>query len=689
MPDHLKITRAAARAYFAAPRVILADPKSAALLADEMVQGITLFCVEEAGVVSLPGEKSDDLLPLTTAPAQIVGCFFHKASDTLEKRLSHYIDQTGGHKKPQMVFSAKAVKKENCQAFIRSVLARMLADQNQRLASSSAEIVALRHENERLRGKLMSVRQLFSVNQMSTDHIIVALNPSQAHICPDIGQENTSVEMVLPSYANRLTAVDLYVPEVPADGFTEGEFTLEICTAINTQLIAQTRKNYEDIQPGWNRFSLVTQPGVQMGDMIARIEWRHTGTGAVPRLALSTVTGKDFGISESRDTLAIRLLRSVASIYEKNPVTVQPRATTVLPQDFEAQTRLFAYPSTPETACEKLGGNPLSYGDFGLQTHPVQGGTVGAIMQLTLPKGCSGLRILCQTDHGSGPDVDYIAAIVGDGKNTMTDAEIGAHITGEYDGTWAAAHTVSPQDGAIQLSLTLPDGHTGQTCSLLLAVKPVSDSVSYGWCRWKEIDCVRTPATRLARYHLPAVTAAQPSTVDADIAVLNFADAADSFTFIDGAGTAARILQEQGLEPLSFNGEHSYLQTHALRDRISAGVMAAGIPHGAREIHADVEICHPLAGPQRYFMAVIGRSVDVRTFLGTVQDDTYVDAAGNCCFMFDVAAETPTTLSAQLPENLPDDNRLVLGIMPSKSAAAYGWCRWTGMKFILPAIPRI
>jgi hypothetical protein len=338
----------------------------------------------------------------------------------------------------------------------------------------------------------------------------------------------------LPTDIANLFAIEVYIADI-ADN-TNDRLEITIRRVADNLIASQFEVASSDLAVGWNLFELTYVSDDLVGEAALEIKWLSGDTSDI-QLALSDEKAVRFGlngdngdgINTIKDTLALRLWQGNTMLATKD-IAVPLNSAKVVREgqegaEGEAGLKLgFANPETstvkntmqaykfPELASriDFLHGDekhkqmfyeldfwPLMLSeDLGyMQTHPLIDELSGAIMHAGAPEGTRSVRAKVRTAHNAAPDLLYIlaripTALSGD-VETIKAVLANTHDTDKTGRASGFNHKTGilwsslalPADCVGILNLDIPDGTEGAG-DLLFATKPISNDVSWGWCRW-------------------------------------------------------------------------------------------------------------------------------------------------------------------------------------------------------------
>ena len=164
------------------------------------------------------------------------------------------------------------------------------------------------------------------------------------------------------------------------------------------------------------------------------------------------------------------------------------------------QIEYLAGRSKLQTLADKLGFSPMIVpDDFGsLQTHPINEGVSAAIYRSGAAAGTTLVACDIETAHERAPDFLYVLALVKADtvdKYEMFQEFINALASKEFFATrgydkdqeihYSARRLPALKVDSVSIDLNAP---LEQDHDIIVAALPVSDVISYGWCRWLSLS---------------------------------------------------------------------------------------------------------------------------------------------------------------------------------------------------------
>lgn len=591
----------------------------------------------------------------------------------------------------KLLTGMKGKKRLSAARFLLKCKAREAADLQAQMADKEAGMSYLRRKNEGLLLNLEKARRMVRGAGFGLKHIAAELPVGKETVGPGGTISTDRFSQYLPADASGLWAVSLYaVPGGDGSSQADGHLEVRILRASDGACLANDSKPYA-VVGGWHQFDLSGACSTVFGDVLLEVCWYGAEEGA-PLLALAAVEADRFGDTEGR-TLALRLMKGLADPaddgnheagYGLSPL----RRFAVSPQELQRRAT-WAFGDVPEGMTDT---NALvSHGVKGgwLQTHPLGGRPSGVKYGGALLKGVSEVSVSVVTAHEAGATCLYslLAVEIMDGEGEgARNQRVLDYLAGApdqpSDGVHAAQVLLTSEQASV-LTLRL-DAPLTRRADLYLLVEIVEGKPDYGWCRWSDLE-IGLEWTGPDAAVVPPPTAASATALR--MRSLKFPALAGRIEFVSGAKKLDELSKSLGFSPLLVSEETGSLQTHPLRDQLSAAIFEGGIPTTTLQVAAEVETAHDAAPAFVYILAVVSPSVTekaraIRNVVSRIDpkdSKTWqgVNSRGTVQWQAMVLhARHAATIEIELALTLDAPGDVVFAVKPAGESVSYGWCRW-------------
>jgi hypothetical protein len=162
--------------------------------------------------------------------------------------------------------------------------------------------------------------------------------------------------------------------------------------------------------------------------------------------------------------------------------------------------------------------------------------------------------------------------------------------------------------------------------------------------------------------------------------------------FIEGPEKLEALSIGLGFSPMLLEENGGYLQTHPLKDRISAAVVPMLAGAGTRKLVATATTAHPAAPDFIYILAVrphdehggkaaMDRVADI-AIEAEQQTGEQQNTDGVTWAARRLAATETSRLELEFDEPLDGAHDVIFATLTVDGQNSYGWCRWTSLGMI-------
>ena len=511
----------------------------------------------------------------------------------------------------------------------------------------------------------------------------------QALSCDSAGLWGICLKVVIPAIEEG---------EIRPTGFVAAQ----VIRASDGRLLADAEITYGDLRSGWFEIDFRDACGLAFGDAVLQLSWMGGHEGA-PLFSLSRLAPDRFGDGAGH-TVALRVMKGLndpirqagdlALIDEDGAVS--NRVIEHRPIDLEdvKKDARWAFDVADIDALRGLASDDETPGY--IQTHSLEGRPSGIVLPGFAKKGALELAVNIETAHEAGPTCLYALFVVekeegAEGRNPSARVAgamqelMAGNFAVNRSGLYCESMIVPPQSPT-QLTLSFGEQLT-QTGDVFLVVQPVGDDASYGWCRWQDIMVGIDPLGPLVEL-APAVEDGSLERVPMlRMRSQKFPELSGQIQFLSGQAAHENLHKTLGFSPLQISEESGSLQTHPLKDNLSAAVFEAGLPSGALRVACEVETAHDHAPSFVYILLVVDPSVkdrerivkdtvaaiqpsDNKTWRGSNDTNTLHWHARV------LKAREPSLLELELTSPITVASDIVFAVRPVRQLTSYGWCRW-------------
>lgn len=586
--------------------------------------------------------------------------------------------------------------------FVLSTLHQQATDLQDQMGKKEAGLTFMRRKNEQLLLNYEKARRMIRGTGFGLQQIAMELPVGDETVGPGGTVETTHLSQILPGDSAGLWGVSLYFHEkADAPLMVQGHVEVEVFRASDGKCLAHDRRDYQHLRE-WCTFDMQEACGKSFGDAILQVSW-HGDVEHAPLMALSSVEADRFGDGDGH-TAALRLLKGLAEIPDDmEEGTILPVEHRHISASDLAARQAWAF---GDAVPSDLDGHSLitaSVDEGWVQTHAQAGNPSGLVLKDALSEGSLDVSVSVCTAHEAAPSciysliaVEHRAAASFDARSAMVLDYLRAEQGKEDlpDSMHVAHQMVSPmQDRTLVLGFEEP---LESKADLFMVVQSAQKSAAYAWCRWSNLQLARAFDTQATKLSAPKVDHAP---MGLRMRSFHFPDLAGRIEFVAGKAKLDELSKGLGFSPMLINEETGSLQTHPLKDQMSAAVLAAGVPSGTLRVASEIETAHDAAPAFMYMMAVVSPEVKerervVRNMLSRIDPQTpktwqginsrkTVQWAAKSLF-----ARRSDRIEIELALPLDEPADIVFAVKPVGESVAYGWCQWYSLNITTASVIR-
>lgn len=560
---------------------------------------------------------------------------------------------------------------------VKEVIHRLLkaevASLSDMVAVSRQETRVLRTVNEDLHLANTRMSRVLEAFGADRQYLRLELEPSSNFVGPESGTAEYHVKQRLPLDVSTISSISLFVklPErEPID--VDGQLSVSLSQAANGESLVSVDRPYSALNDGWNRFEL--QHGASLsGDAHLSVKWR--AAGAHPLVALSGVTNA----TDQEASLAVRVYTG----YSELDADVRDSGAFASNYAITPLSMAFLNRSLIEVGQEKTRKN-LTFDDAGswFQTHADSHEIVAVKHENIETKNLHALNVSTVVAHENGPTVRFWA-ILTDG--TPSDCDITNAITNgavEPIALAFSASEVTPENSS-SLVIVLPERANAHNVSLYCCVETLSETSDFGWCRWSDLSLLYV--SQAADLDLEASPPPKVSPMR-DVRSHRFPELFSQIDYIEGKIGAQKVFDQVGYSPMIVSEENGSLQTHPIKDGVSAAICRHMVFSNTVSVSADIETAHPDAPDFIYILVAIKMGqANLTQLMTAIADVARAEVRANSVWhdgaLFSsirVAAGVKTSLTIEFAEadHIADLRDVVCAVVPVTDDTGFGWCRW-------------
>jgi hypothetical protein len=691
----LKLTSAALKALYGGGRVVIADSKVAPIVCKHVAAAFTVLSVDASGHIRMPDEETGN-----SACHDVHGVTGNVCAFVLTKESKAVYAEWGaehllarGHGGlPVLVVPHNPLEAvQGILAFLLEVQSSHFRQMAENVAGLEEQVVYLRQSSERMMTTLSVAERIMDSVGYEDITPVATLEPGKqlldSSTCPD-----NCFSQVLPVDGLGLIALSLFVR---AAGSGEGQVTLQLRRDFDNKPLARATSSYAALKEGWNMFRFDDVVCDVMGDVRLDIQWQDVDTARMPGFGLADAKADRFGRDGSGETLALQLFKR---IFRPDLAAAETREYAHCGSRVDIETapgffpsRIGFYGGAPrlQAVASELPFAPLQSSDTEgwTQAHLASDGVTGVTFALPVTADDVSVSASVALDGGQALTVAAKALYVRSLDNI--EAVMHALASGEPVPDTVLCHRAMLLDGGAvkEIVLCLPEGTVADGFLVVFAESLGPQSLG-GWLRLVKIKrSRRLPADQ--RRVRPEGHSAEGRWM---VRAMRLPELSGQVGFIEGPEKLDALSASLGFSPMLLEENGGYLQTHPLKDRISAAVVPMLAGAGTRKLVATATTAHPAAPDFVYVLAVrphdkesakVAMDKVAETAAAAVlQTGELQETEGVVWVARRLAATETARLELEFETPLDGAHDVIFATLTIDGQNSYGWCRWTSLGMI-------
>lgn len=702
----LLLTQNAFDRFYGSARLIVMSVGIHKTLSGLLPNTLDILLLDKTGNLFLPGEPLNadpDFFQPIGAPVGLLGFIVdRRMADYANAWSNWWAAQTGRAAPP--VETARKNKAAVLQRLTGMVLAE--ADKNSKAAAGvQTDLAVLRRDFERSLINLEKARRLIRGIGYDTRYSTVSVPVGARTVGPGklAGPLDPFIARFgMPTDAAGVQGVSLHFV-VPDGRRAEGCLTVRLLRSVDSLVLGSAELLFSEIDAGWAYLSLDRGLVRSFGDAELVLEWVVASEGAIPEISLTDValnrcgrlSADSEGILDHPEGTLPAL--KVWSGFEPGELA-EGHGLFNSPMEHQRTpvSKLMNY-SAAITGSEPAG--PLisqdPSGDW-VQTHLVKSGPVGLTFQKLVPAAAQTLTITCETAHASAPPCLYLVAVGGpaaaqEGYLTQlldkarSDGNVKAY-DAETNVSWLVQVVTPGKQHQLTIDLSalsdrLPRHNLG------IAVISATESTRYGWCRWLDVSVALDTVKGNSAVVQSLAENSQPVL---RMRSVKFPEIGDQIEFLAGRSYLQTLTDQLGFSPMIVPDDFGSLQTHPIKEGVSAAIYRSGAVAGTTLVACDVETAHERAPDFLYILALVkADTVDkyemFQKFASDLANKEFLATRGydKDLQIHYSARRLPAlqvdTVSTDFNTPLDEDHDIIVAALPVQDIISYGWCRWLSL----------
>ncbi|WP_262689465.1 DUF6212 domain-containing protein [Kordiimonas aestuarii] len=691
----LKLTSGALKTLFGGGRVVLCDEALLPLVTPHVGTAFTAVCCLPDGRIFLPDEDAlNAVLDIYGVPATLCAILVTPASKPVyaEWGCEQLLAKTATEA-PVHVVSPDAQDAElQVLRFLMEVQNIAVQEKARAAASLEAQVVYLRQASERMMTSLaLSERIMDSIGYDSMTEIAV-LSPGDDNVGPK-GQAFYQFRQVAPVDGLGLAGVSVFVSE-PSDG--EGQLEFAIRRDFDDRKLASLVIPYGVLKAGWYTCMFEDIVTDVFGDIVLEITWQGPADNNGPKLALTAMKADRFGTADGQQSLALKFYKRIcrpdlskaalSAINVSSDISIHTR-----PGYFPSRTGFYGGEERLAPARGEHDFAPFQRSDAEgwIQCHLATDGVTGMTFAAEKPQGEVRYRLSVELPETSTPVMAVHALFV----RSLDDIEqhVSDLLAGNANHDVILAETRAVMLGGEKRSLLLHVYDKAASSGFLVVVaKSLDGRRDNGWCRLNDIE-TRRAVTELVDEHRGSSFVKVPDGRWL-VRAIRLPELTGQVEFIEGTEKREELSRVLGFSPMLLDENGGYLQTHPLKDRVSAAIVPAIASAGTRRLVATAGTGHPSAPDFIYvFAAARSDQPDIVSVMAMIADEAQTEARrdgklqvteGVSWVADRLKATEISRFELDFPTPLDAAHDVLFAALPIDGENSYGWCRWTSLGLI-------
>ena len=708
----LALTRNAFDRFYGSSRLIIMSADLYTPVANTIPPLIDVLLLDQSGGLRVPDEDTSpetlSLLPVG-APVGLLGLVVgRQLEDTADAWANWFLAQTG--RSEPKVWTVEA--SDAALTMQRLAEIAVIDADHSRLAAAGiqTDLAVLRRDFERSLINLEKARRIIRGAGYGTRYSTLTV-PAGTKTTGPAGITSPLAPFILryglPVDAAGVVGISLHCV-IPVGAIAEGHLTMLLKRSVDGRILGRAQVLFSELSAGWIYLELERGLQRSFGDAELVFEWVVAGEGTIPVISLTDgapdrcgtlpggigADGEDASPDQAQKTLPAMQIWSgfapgdLADDHGFSGVPMEHRRTTV--------SELL--PRGTVIAEESVADAVVSLDDSAgwVQTHLQANGPVGLSFGQMVPASARALTVACETAHQSAPTCFYMVAVGGslvlsqdhlaqllkngkDGGDTSGfDRDIGA--------AWSI-QTIAPGVSCeIDVDLSkIANDLPAQNLSMV--VVSTSGAAEYGWCRWHNVSVkLDTVSGNSTAYQ----SSAGSRPLVQRMRSVKFPEIGERLEFLAGRAKLQTLTDQLGFSPMIVADDNGSLQTHPIKQDISAALYRSGAGAGTTRVACDVETAHERAPDFMYVLALLNASTTdkygaFQNFANRLVNEEFHVAKG-----YDDKSEVyysarrlsalqVESLSVDLDVPLAEDYDIIVAALPVHHIISYGWCRWLSL----------
>ncbi len=703
----LALTGTAFDRFYGSSRLVVMSANLYQPVAEIIPSSLDVILLAPAGHLYVPGEDSScgvaSLSPVG-APVGLLGFIVDEGMRDWAEIWSNWsLSQTGRIAPPIW-----EVEIGDGARTMRSLAEMGLTDAEQSRLSSAqvqTDLAVLRRDFERSLINLEKARRIIRGAGYDTRYSTLSVPAGIETVRPDgqTGQLSPYIARYgLPVDAAGVVGISQHFV-VPEGAVAAGHLTVLLKRSVDSRILGRAQLQFSEITAGWKYFELERGLQRSFGDAELALEWVVDGAGSVPEVSLTDAEPDRCGaLTDTNETgadLADKTLPAMQIWSGFSPGDLaddhnffgspKERRRTAISGLFERATVL----TGGSTAEDVIDIDPSG---AWVQTHLQEDGPVGLCFEKLVPASARALTVSCETGHLSASTCLYLVAVGGPSaldQDYMAQLSERAKTSGDtagFDGeaeiAWSI-QTVAPgvrHDIEVDL-MAVGDDLSAQNLSMM--VMSVTGFNDYGWCRWHdlsvELDTVKGHSTAYRSQGGNRQFIQRMRSV-------KFPEIGERLEFLAGRAQLQKLTEQLGFSPMIVADDNGSLQTHPIRQEVSAVLYRSGAPAGTTRVACDVETAHERAPDFMYVIALVNTETSdkydlFRKFAAKLMKNEFhvakgFEPAGQVYYSAQrLSALQVRAISIDLDTPLSEEHDIIVAALPVHDIISYGWCRWLSL----------
>lgn len=565
----------------------------------------------------------------------------------------------------------------------------MLVALSARATRLETQTAYLRQSSERMMTALAMSERVMQAVGYSELSVVASLPKSSERVGPQGDINTNSFEQIFPTDGLGLGAIELHAV-LPRKGVGDGYLEVAILRDFDGKILTFQNLRFEDINEGWNtvRFNQVVTD--VFGDVRLALRWHTEAEGKAPLVSLSDISGNRFGAPGNDRSVALKVFKRACGTDISDEALTAVGNTSlagviVLPGSYADGVAFYGGEARYQAAKAEQSFDPFVVNETtgSAKVHLASDGLTGLTFRTILPRGARSIDLDVVLPEARGPEMAIYAALVnslGGIETHMTNAMKGeAHDLVSY----ATAHLGKGQRTRIQLEC---EDCTGREIYVVLVAKTQDGTIANGWCQLDRL-VLNAPYASTVQLDKPHLS---PKKI---VRAVRLPELGNLVQFLYGPDELHRLSVSGEFLPMLLDENGGYLQTHPLKDAVSAAILPSLVMPGTIKVTTTATTGHPHAPEFIYLTMLVRRDVAdttdaVEAVAKAVQnggpfEETMAEDDGAVfwharCLKADEEARLELTFQTPLTAVY----NIVLAALPIDGLTSFGWCRWTSLGII-------